>query len=506
VQKQAPSVGRILVMVLFALSCFGLLLFLWIAFGGSTPLRAKGYQYTIPFREAGQLAQEADVRISGVSVGRVKKITANPKTGVSDVIVQVDAKYAPVTSDSRVMLRQKTLLGETYVEITPGDPQSPAVPDGGKLPVRNITPTVELDEIIQTFDPKTRAAWGVWQEELATASAGRGQDINDFFGVLPPLVDQATKLLTILNEDEDDLSRLVSNTGRTFAALSARSDQLQGLFVNTNRVFETIAARNQQLAQTFVAFPTFQRESRLLLERTAEFAETTDPVIDDLKPVAKEFGPTMAALDEFAPELSGLMEALGPAQNASVKGLPAVNTFLKEAAPFFGALSPALAQLNPLVQYLGAYPGELTSFFANVTAATNASTNQSGKLTNYTRVMGPLSPEGLAAYPTRIKSNRNTPYDFPRGLLTGLPGANVPVYNTNGCTSGPAPQLNPNTSTVLGASLTNRILKYGFGNDPANVPAPSCPQQGKTNAGNGFTQFPQVGPGANPPKPIFGQP
>ena len=55
------------------------------------------------------------------------------------------------------MLRQKTLLGETYVEITPGDPQSPAVPDGGKLPVGNIRPTVELDEIIQTFDPKTRS-------------------------------------------------------------------------------------------------------------------------------------------------------------------------------------------------------------------------------------------------------------------------------------------------------------------------------------------------------------
>ena len=33
-QKQAPSLGRILVMVLFALSCFGLLLFLWLSFGG----------------------------------------------------------------------------------------------------------------------------------------------------------------------------------------------------------------------------------------------------------------------------------------------------------------------------------------------------------------------------------------------------------------------------------------------------------------------------------------
>ncbi|MDX6650041.1 MAG: hypothetical protein QOJ97_1992, partial [Solirubrobacteraceae bacterium] len=37
-QKQAPSVGRILTMVLFALSCFGLLLFLWLAFGGASPL------------------------------------------------------------------------------------------------------------------------------------------------------------------------------------------------------------------------------------------------------------------------------------------------------------------------------------------------------------------------------------------------------------------------------------------------------------------------------------
>ncbi len=71
-QKVAPSFGRVLVMALFALSCFGLLLFLWLAFGGSTPLKPKGYRFTVPFPQAGQLAQEADVRISDVSVGKVK--------------------------------------------------------------------------------------------------------------------------------------------------------------------------------------------------------------------------------------------------------------------------------------------------------------------------------------------------------------------------------------------------------------------------------------------------
>ena len=34
-------VGKIVAMVLFSLSCFGLLLFLWISFGGPIPLQRR---------------------------------------------------------------------------------------------------------------------------------------------------------------------------------------------------------------------------------------------------------------------------------------------------------------------------------------------------------------------------------------------------------------------------------------------------------------------------------
>ena len=64
--KQTPSFGRIFAMVAFALSCFGILVFLWLSFGGSVPLQPQGYRVTVPFPEATQLAQEAEVRISGV--------------------------------------------------------------------------------------------------------------------------------------------------------------------------------------------------------------------------------------------------------------------------------------------------------------------------------------------------------------------------------------------------------------------------------------------------------
>ena len=100
-QKAAPSFGRIAVMAGFALSCFGLLLFLWIAFGGNIPLKPKGYRFTASFSEATQLAKEADVRISGVPVGKVKTIEPDKKTGRSDVVIQLDSRYAPLPSDAQ---------------------------------------------------------------------------------------------------------------------------------------------------------------------------------------------------------------------------------------------------------------------------------------------------------------------------------------------------------------------------------------------------------------------
>jgi virulence factor Mce-like protein len=185
-QKQAPSLGRILVMVGFALSCFGLLLFLWLAFGGPIPLKPKGYRFEVSFKEAGQLAQEADVRISGVSVGKVKAIKTDKRTGSSDATIELEQQYAPIPKNTKAILRQKTLLGETYVELTPGSRRAGTVPEGGRLPASAVSPTVELDEIFRAFDQKTRASFQIWMQQLALASQGRGRDISDAIGNLAP--------------------------------------------------------------------------------------------------------------------------------------------------------------------------------------------------------------------------------------------------------------------------------------------------------------------------------
>jgi len=172
--KQAPTFGRLLTMALFALSCFGLILFLWLSFGGPVPLQSKGYRFKVAFPEATQLGLEADVRTAGVTIGKVRAKDIDSKHPNRTVAtLEIDPKYAPISSDARAILRQKTLLGETYMEITAGTPGSPRVPENGWLPDAHVKKTVELDEVIQALDPQTRASFRTWQQELSKAAEER---------------------------------------------------------------------------------------------------------------------------------------------------------------------------------------------------------------------------------------------------------------------------------------------------------------------------------------------
>src|ERR687895_321563 len=99
-QKQAPTLARILTMAVFALSCFGLLLFLWLSFGGPIPLKPQGYRVQVGFPEATTLAKEADVRIAGVSVGRVRDLQQDGANNRTLATIELERKYAPLLADA----------------------------------------------------------------------------------------------------------------------------------------------------------------------------------------------------------------------------------------------------------------------------------------------------------------------------------------------------------------------------------------------------------------------
>jgi phospholipid/cholesterol/gamma-HCH transport system substrate-binding protein len=489
--KQVPTLGKLLVMVGFALSCFGLLLFLWLAFGGATPLKPQGYRFQVSFGEATQLAHEADVRISGVPVGKVKDVVTDKQTGRSNATIELKPEYAPLPADSKAILRQKTLLGETYVELTPGTSSGRKVPDNGHLATGQVADTVELDEILRTFDPKTRAAFGTWIQGQAQSLQGRGQDLNAALGTLPGFAQDTEKVLEILNSQKAGIRQVVRNGGAVFDALSQRDGQLAGLITNSNRVFATTAERGADLQATFKALPTFEKESRTTLTRLSKFSANANPVVTDLRPAAKQLSPTLQQLAASAPDLKALFRDLGPLIDASKKGLPATTEFLDQLHPLLAEFDGPLKQLNPILDGAGLYKSELTAFFANATAATQATAAVAGSSepAHYLRTSNPLNPEALAQYPKRLTSNRTDAYPFPgdgASLKTGLGS-----YETRQCTGQVlTPTLGPTVPGILPTALRDGILKYALGN--GTIVAPPCKQQARFNLGGTLTQFPQL--------------
>src|SRR3954447_13001379 len=417
-QKAAPSLPRILVMVVFALSCFGLLLFLWLSFGGPVPLKPKGYRVTVNFPEATTLAQEADVRVAGVPVGKVRKVDVGDGTNRTVATIELERRFAPLRTDARAVLRQKTLLGETYVELTPGK-STKTIPEGGQLPNGQVKDTVQLDEIFDSLDPKTRAEFRGWQQEMAKGIRGRGRDFNDALGTLPGFAHDGSDVLAVLDSQQGAVQRLVKNTGVVFGALTQNEAQLQNLITGSKATFDATARNNDDLAETIRIFPTFLDESKATLARVQKFSQDTNPLITDLRPVARDLRPTLADVRALAPDLERFFANLDPVITASKTGMPATREILKGAEPLLGQLGPFLGQINPIFQFLEASQWQVADFITYGAAALAAKTvSPGGGVGHYLRQFGPLGAESVGIWKERAPNNRGNSYFIPGALAS----------------------------------------------------------------------------------------
>src|SRR4051794_4487083 len=437
-QKQAPSTGRILVAVGFTLSCFALLLFLRVTFGAPIPFKPESYRITADFPEAITLSKEADVRIGGVSVGKVKQLSLAPDSecqqdpatcNTTRATIEIEPQYAPISSDSEAILRSKTLLGETYVEITTGSQTQPGqtsdttqaqagaidvgqisggdaphpIPEGGHLAQTQVQDQTQIDEIFQGFDEQTRQAFQSWMQNAGLAINGRGLDLNDAFGNLGPFASDASDVLGTLRRQEQSLRTLVHDTGDVFAALTDHDQALAGAIVGANRTFGALASQSQALADTFKIFPTFENESRLTLDRLKGFAQDAQPVFHDLRPVARDLSPTLRDVRKLTPKAHKLFKNLDPLIKASATGLPSLSSFLRELRPVMDGLDPFLANFNPLVRWLDYQAPVVTDFLSNPSSSTADflpfQSGQSAPL-HLSRQMTIFTSESLSVYRT----------------------------------------------------------------------------------------------------------
>lgn len=442
---QAPKRSAVLAAIAFTLSCIGLMIFVWTQFGGTVPFAPQGYRVQALFKETGLLVPNADVRISGVNIG---KVTAVQAKGVDSLVtMDIDHQYSPIPVDTRAILRQKTLLGEAYVELSTGTGSGPKLPDGGTIPSSHIESTQQLDQVLGSFDKPTQQNLQALLNGTYLSLAGRGQDLNDAIGNLDPAVTELSAVVGELNQQQGNLQRLISNTGIVLTTLGDRSNDLQTLVNAGNEVLSATAQRDTALRSTVNALPPFLTELRTTLGTLNTSLGLAKPSLAALRPVAPLVKPALSELIQLSgPAIKLLNEAPGLLNDAD-KALPAITRFTSAFHPALKVILPAAQQLAPVIAFVSVYKRELTSAMALLAAdlqATAPAGTPSGSA-HYLRAAISLSNESIFGQSIREPNNRSNAYYAPGeldNLANGLYSASC--ANTSNKSQVPIPALNAN--------------------------------------------------------------
>lgn len=216
-----------------------------------------GYRLSGSFAAAGQgLIDGSDVKIRGINVGSVSGIDLVENRAVITMRID-DGTQIPV--DAQAVIRPKTLFGEKFVDILPGDAEStgPFLTDGDVI--EDTLGGFELEQVLTDAFPVIEAIDGVELAvvlgELARSGEGLGPNINDSIVNAAVLTElgvsndaefrQFTSDLALLSETLDRVAPDVVAGARdlnvALPTLVERSDQLNALLVEGGRLASELA-------------------------------------------------------------------------------------------------------------------------------------------------------------------------------------------------------------------------------------------------------------------------
>ena len=128
--------------IIAGIICLG---YLSLKLGGMEILGTKGYNVYALFSNSGGLKAGASIKIAGVEVGRVKDITLQDYEAR---IVMNLSNEIKIQDDAIAAIKTKGLIGEKYIEITPGGSEK-IIPSGGRI--RDTQSAVDMEQLISNY-------------------------------------------------------------------------------------------------------------------------------------------------------------------------------------------------------------------------------------------------------------------------------------------------------------------------------------------------------------------
>ena len=286
---------------------------------------------------AANLVPGNDVRIGGARVGAVSTITAvpNPDGQPSAVVdMKLDKDLEPLPVDTTLIVRSKSALGLKYVEIAPGSARA-GLKAGSTLPLGDARPRpVEIDEVLNTFDARTRRGAQRLLNGLGTGLAGRGTGLNTAIEDLRPLLRDLQPVAANLAAPQTRLDRFFRSLGRAAAEVAPVAEEQAALFSNLDTTFTALAS----VARPFIQ-QTISETPPTLDVGTHDFP-LQRPFLRNTAALFRELRPGIRTLPSSAPVLADALEF-------GTKTLPKTPPFNRRLANVFDAL--ARTAQDPLV-------------------------------------------------------------------------------------------------------------------------------------------------------------
>src|SRR5215217_4659243 len=162
-----------------ALVIVGLLAY--FGFSKNNPF-ANPYEFKAVFNDVNNLKPKSPVRIAGVDVGKVTKV--EPVTegeGAARVTMEIKEKGLPIHRDASVKVRTRIFLeGNFFVDLQPGSPSAPRMPDGGTIPIQRTAAPVQFGQLLTALQSDTREDLKVFLREYSKGLSSKGgQGFND---------------------------------------------------------------------------------------------------------------------------------------------------------------------------------------------------------------------------------------------------------------------------------------------------------------------------------------
>ena len=205
----------------------------------------QGRTYAAEFTNVSGLKTNDLVRIAGVEVGQVKKISVN-----RDATVRVEFSTdnsVNLTEGNRAAIRYDNLIGKRYLALEEGaGPLTPLKP-GETIPASRTEPALDLDAVLGGFRPLFRALDPQKVNELS------GQLIQAFQGQGPTIgsfLDEAAAVTNTLADRDELIGQVIINLNVVLGSLGGQTDKLDKAVTSLSELVHGLAARKTDISSS----------------------------------------------------------------------------------------------------------------------------------------------------------------------------------------------------------------------------------------------------------------